>query len=174
METEKTCKRCQKSLPLSAFGAHKKRSGNGKVYDFRRNVCKPCYSAYEAERRGSYGEWTDRAKIQHAVQTEKRRAKRKLLPSGFTGTDWKAALVYFDHKCAYCGDKLTKAEQDHFIPVKLGGGYVKENIVPACSACNKAKRAKHPAEWLPFQPKGLMAYLRVLVYFATMKQERTF
>jgi 5-methylcytosine-specific restriction endonuclease McrA len=142
MKTEKTCKRCQKTLPLSAFGAHKKRSENGKVYDFRRNVCKPCHSAYEQERRGDkstyrykpYAEWTDNAKQLHRVEAEKRRAKLKSLPSGFTKKDWRAALEYFNHECAYCGDPLTKAEQDHFIPVRDGGGYVKTNIVPACSS----------------------------------------
>jgi 5-methylcytosine-specific restriction endonuclease McrA len=186
METEKTCKRCQKSLLLSAFGTHKKRSGNGKVYDFRRNICKACHSEYEQARRASkhpetpkrnkgpyhvkpYAEWTPEQKQAHGVRAQKRRAKLALLPSDFTRKDWKAALEYFNHKCAYCGEHLTRAEQDHFIPARDGGGYTKDNIVPACRECNRDKRAKNPIDWLSSQVKGLIAYARVMNYFSSFR-----
>jgi len=163
---------------LSAFGTHKKTAPNGKKYDFRRSVCKECYAKYEVRRRSKYGstyrykpyqDWTEAAKQTHKIQAEKHRAKLALLPTGFTRKDWKAALEYFDHKCAYCGDELTKAEQDHFIPASSGGGYTKDNIVPACRNCNSDKRAKNPIDWLSSQVKGLIAYARIMHYFASFQ-----
>ncbi len=50
--------------------------------------------------------------------------------------------------CHYCG-KPVPAEQvtmDHVVPVARGGRSTKGNIVPACPACNKAKKALTPAE----------------------------
>ena len=35
---------------------------------------------------------------------------------------------------------------DHVIPVARGGRSVKGNVVPACTACNRAKRHLTPAE----------------------------
>jgi phage FluMu protein Com len=186
MKSEKPCKHCNKVLPLSAFGTHKKTAPNGKKYDFRRNVCRLCYSRYESTRRAKnrkprvrqlrlrlpspwkpkpYAEWTPEQKQAHAINTEKRRAKLALLPTGFTKKDWKAALAYFDYQCAYCDKHLTKAEQDHFVPAKLGGGYTKNNIIPACIECNRDKRAKNPIDWIAGLPNALIAYARITLYF---------
>ena len=35
---------------------------------------------------------------------------------------------------------------DHVVPVARGGMSAKGNVVPACAACNKTKRALTPAE----------------------------
>jgi 5-methylcytosine-specific restriction endonuclease McrA len=171
----KVCSRCKEPLPLSAFGTHKKRSGNGKVYDFRRNVCKGCYSDYETDRKkrnGSkpyqqkpYSQWSDAKKRAAGDFAREHRAKVKGLPVGFTARDWEAALKYFDYKCAYCGDHLTVAEQEHYVPVAKGGGYVRNNIIPACRACNLKKRDKSPIEWLVTLPNSLVAYARIMIYF---------
>lgn len=44
--------------------------------------------------------------------------------------------------CHYCGIKLnsTTATMDHLIPVSRGGRSTRGNVVPACKACNTAKR----------------------------------
>jgi 5-methylcytosine-specific restriction endonuclease McrA len=50
------------------------------------------------------------------------------------------------YSCVYCSGPYE--ELDHVMPVKLGGLDVKENLVPACSTCNKKKSSKHPNDWL--------------------------
>ena len=55
----------------------------------------------------------------------------KVPPNGLPIKEWNDTLKYFKYKCAYCGDGDSELEQDHIIPVKKGGLYTKNNIVPA-------------------------------------------
>jgi Restriction endonuclease len=52
--------------------------------------------------------------------------------------------------CHYCGKKFAPEEltMDHIIPVARGGRSIKGNVVPACGACNKSKKAMTPAEMI--------------------------
>jgi hypothetical protein len=85
--------------------------------------------------------------LKRLIREQRRRAKIKDLPTGFTEKDWIECLIFFDQECSYCGKKLATLQQDHFIPVDKGGGYLKENIVPACPSCNASKRNKRFEEW---------------------------
>lgn len=67
------------------------------------------------------------------------RTRKRGLPATLTLEEWEQIQKQFKHKCAYCG-KIGKLTQDHVIPVSLGGGLTKDNIVPACLPCNGAKR----------------------------------
>jgi 5-methylcytosine-specific restriction endonuclease McrA len=96
-----------------------------------------------------------------------RKKKLRSLPKDFTSKDWKAALEYFEHRCAYCGQPASKLEQEHFIPVKAGGGFTKKNIIPACSKCNSKKRAKNTIDWIAGLPNALVAYARIIKYLGT-------
>lgn len=113
---------------------------------------------YERERQRKWRE-ANPDKVQATVQ--RRRAKRKQLPVAFTAHDWQNALHYFNHACAYCGQKpnfWTLLAMDHFIPLDRGGATVAGNIVPACHekpgvpsgdpCCNTSKGSKDPQEWL--------------------------
>ncbi|MBP5226465.1 MAG: HNH endonuclease [Kiritimatiellae bacterium] len=50
--------------------------------------------------------------------------------------------------CHYCGKEVgaENLTMDHVIPVARGGKSVQSNVVPACQACNQAKRCQTPAE----------------------------
>jgi 5-methylcytosine-specific restriction endonuclease McrA len=50
--------------------------------------------------------------------------------------------------CHYCGKQVGAAAltMDHVVPVARGGRSTRGNVVPACAACNKTKRALTPAE----------------------------
>ncbi|KKN21776.1 hypothetical protein LCGC14_0922020 [marine sediment metagenome] len=74
---------------------------------------------------------------------KRREARKHSLPSTFTSDEWEEILEMFGNRCIYCGNP-GKMEQDHFLPVALGGGYVRGNIVPACKTCNTTKNSKHP------------------------------
>ena len=59
--------------------------------------------------------------------------------------------------CAYCEQPLDAEDYsrgpmaptvDHMIPLSRGGADVAENRVLACNACNSAKGARTPREWL--------------------------
>jgi hypothetical protein len=102
----------------------------------------------------------EKIKANRAVQFHRRRGQ----VADLTLEQWQAALSYFDNKCAYCGVELTKADRDHFIPAKHGGGLTVRNVVPACPTCNRRKNAKNPLDWLVTQARGLVAYVRVMQY----------
>jgi 5-methylcytosine-specific restriction endonuclease McrA len=100
----------------------------------------------------------------HAILQHVYRSRAAALPATFTPSQWKKALAYFDNSCAYCGTKLTKVHQEHFIPLSKGGGYTRDNIVPSCPKCNLRKGNRNPLDWLAKQVHGLVAYVRVMQY----------
>jgi len=77
-----------------------------------------------------------------------RNIRMAALPNTLTDREWHETLIDFDNRCAYCGKKNSRLHQDHFIPVILGGGKVKENIIPACMEDNLSKCGSHPRDWL--------------------------
>ena len=52
-------------------------------------------------------------------------------------------------KCHYCGavSPLKELTMDHLMPLAMGGGSTKDNLVPACKACNSKKKSMMPLEW---------------------------
>jgi 5-methylcytosine-specific restriction endonuclease McrA len=76
------------------------------------------------------------------IRREKARA-RELRASAW----WKRRLRR--ERCGYCGH-LTPAREltmDHRVPLVRGGRSVRSNLVPACRACNAAKKYLLPVEW---------------------------
>ncbi len=60
----------------------------------------------------------------------------------------------FALSCAYCGAKSKKLTLDHVVAESKGGLKSRNNLVPACTRCNKSKGSKHLTDWyiatLPF------------------------
>lgn len=67
------------------------------------------------------------------------------LPATLTLQEWHATLAVYEGRCAYCGIQ-GKMVQEHIVPVSQGGGYTRENIVPACVPCNSKKRDRTPQQ----------------------------
>lgn len=69
------------------------------------------------------------------------------LAGGLNEEEWKRTLEFFDHRCAYTGERLTEdsAEQEHAIPINRHdcGLHLYGNVVPATKEANRAKRDKH-------------------------------
>lgn len=51
--------------------------------------------------------------------------------------------------CHYCGQPVKPQDltMDHVVPISRGGKTTKGNVVPACKACNNAKKQLLPMEW---------------------------
>jgi HNH endonuclease len=86
------------------------------------------------------------------IREQRRRHKIRALPYDFSELDWFTCLDYFNHKCAYCVSSENNLQQEHLIPVANGGGYVKENIIPACGSCNVSKKDKEFFSWYEKSP----------------------
>lgn len=84
--------------------------------------------------------------LKRLYQHRRNNLKRGLM-STLTAEQWEECLIYFDHSCAYCGDKEVVLHQEHVLPVLEGGPYTRQNIIPACPSCNSSKGAKSPESW---------------------------
>lgn len=82
-------------------------------------------------------------------QSQKRRNIEKGLPYTLTVKEWDEIKESFGNKCAYCGGE-KKLSQDHVIPLSRGGGYTKDNIVPACKSCNSKKGDRTADEYFEY------------------------
>jgi 5-methylcytosine-specific restriction endonuclease McrA len=60
----------------------------------------------------------------------------------------KNILLRDNHQCQYCGETFSAVDLtlDHVIPRSRGGGSTWENLVAACSTCNRRKADQTPEE----------------------------
>lgn len=64
----------------------------------------------------------------------------------------KALIERDGAECSYCGCTPVNYEVDHFIPRSKGGPDRMDNLVLACSPCNRAKRDHMPEDFLADRP----------------------
>lgn len=108
--------------------------------------------------RRSVKNWTTKnpgkaREIRRAAQ-QRRKARKAGLVSSFTKHHWELCLRWWGGRCAVCGRPAGfwhTLAQDHWIPVKRGGNYTPDNILPLChgvGGCNNSKESRDPVEWL--------------------------
>lgn len=76
------------------------------------------------------------------IRREKARAR------ALRGSPWWKRRVATG-RCEYCGRPTPPHDltMDHRVPLVRGGRSTRANVVPACKACNTAKRYLLPTEW---------------------------
>jgi len=77
----------------------------------------------------------------------KRRSIKENLPTTLTKEEWSELLECYSYRCYYCRKKVDKLQKEHKIPLSRGGGYTKDNIVPACKSCNSRKHTLTESEF---------------------------
>lgn len=80
------------------------------------------------------------------ISNAKRKNQKIGVDANFSIKDWEFCKTFFNNKCAYCGINDIE-HQDHFKALSRGGGYTKDNIIPACTSCNCSKNNKDFFEW---------------------------
>ncbi len=77
-----------------------------------------------------------------------RRARKAQARGNYTADESHDILERQGGNCLYCGASLdSSAHLDHFVPLSRGGRNSKENLVWACSPCNRSKGALLPWNW---------------------------
>lgn len=159
--TEKWCPGCARMVTIEYF--YKNRSAT----DGHAHYCKSCsrdqkkidrennpekYVAKNKARtseqhrrygRTKYERHSDRIIAYHS----RRQAHKARLPATLTAEQWNTIRDAFNGQCAYCDCNGT-LQQDHIIPIVSDGGYVMENIIPACRSCNCGKGSKNMRQWI--------------------------
>jgi 5-methylcytosine-specific restriction endonuclease McrA len=95
-------------------------------------------------------EWMKAHKEEMGRHHANRRSRKKQLPCTLTQLEWQEILVENGYRCFYCGATDIPLNQEHKIPVSRGGGYTRENIVPACGSCNSQKSFRTPEEFAEY------------------------
>ena len=107
------------------------------------------------------------------VNAERRRSRKKGLPSTLTIAQWELIKRTFNDRCAYCGNELP-LQQEHFIPLSKGGEYTHNNIIPSCKSCNSSKHDRNFFEWYPecqqYSKKRELFLLKFLNYKNNIQQ----
>ena len=114
----------------------------------RSNECKTCTNVKRQVLRSKY-------KHSKFVSSERRRHMDASLE--YSIEDWRDAMLHFGGECCYCGakegrGKTTKFDREHLLPISNGGKTVRNNIAPACRACNRARGNKPLLEWYRSRP----------------------
>jgi 5-methylcytosine-specific restriction endonuclease McrA len=79
-----------------------------------------------------------RATEERRVKTQLRRAESLGNEATLTTHEWLRIVDAFLGECAYCSSDKG-ISMDHVIPVSLGGGTTRLNVVPCCFMCNCTK-----------------------------------
>jgi len=82
----------------------------------------------------------------HAI----RHTRKNQLPATLTKIEWQEILIENNHRCFYCGEDSLILHKEHKIPISRGGGFTKDNIVPACGSCNSQKSFRTPEEFTEY------------------------
>lgn len=127
-------------------------------------------------RQENYQRYRDNIRLWQKANPEKkrrhfhvRRSRLKNLPCTLTPEEWRNTVLFFGHKCAYCGRALEEREikRDHLVPVVRGGGYVYGNMVPCCISCNSSKNDSLLSDWYQRQTFFSAARLDRLIEFTS-------
>lgn len=111
-----------------------------------------CKTHYNSKRRKEFLQ-SEEGREKDRIHRQRRRARIKKSPfNDFSNNDWEEGLKEFENSCAYCGTSDEFLEQEHVIPISLGGSNTKTNIIPSCSNCNQSKGGRLLEEWYPKQP----------------------
>lgn len=120
------------------------------------------------------------------VRNQRKRARRRSLPSTLTVKQWQQCLDYFGHTCAVCGrsrDLWHTLAQDHWIPVAHPDcpGTTALNIVPLCHSkkggtdgCNNLKSDMRAEDWIISRfgkHKAAEILRRIASYFEWVKRQ---
>ena len=69
---------------------------------------------------------------------ERWKHRKKGTQGTLTVEEWEEMLRVHGGCCPFCGEP-TILTVEHLVPKSLGGGFSKENILPACEFCNSAR-----------------------------------
>jgi len=133
------CNCCGESKPESEF--YKESYTNQ-----RTKQCKACINIKRS---------VQRSKAKHGKFVSKEKIRGMEAPK-YVLQDWQQAMLHFRGACAFCGKvegrgRKDKLDRDHLLAISQGGKTVRDNIVPACTKCNRGRGNRMWRDWYPLQ-----------------------
>lgn len=166
------CDQCRESVQQQNVASwEREHPGRTKAWDAanpeRRQAIETRSIAKTIERRRSRSRAWWRANKNRALERQKqyrrlnpdlfagydraRRARELGAEGSHTSEEFKALVVAFGNRCAYCLEAMGVVTEDHMTPLSRGGSDELANIVPCCKRCNSRKRARTLLEFAVVQ-----------------------
>jgi len=83
--------------------------------------------------------YSDFDRILKNKQNRADRLKQAREKGRHTQNQWESLVCEFGGFCVRCGMNVLRVEEDHIVPIYLGGSDSIENIQPLCARCNACK-----------------------------------
>ena len=101
-----------------------------------------------AERHKQYYQ-SPKGQVVRFNSNQRRRIKEEQQGTGITKDQWLEMMSFFDWRCAYSGETLTKKTRsiDHIVPLNREGEHEIWNMVPMTRSLNSSKRDKDILKW---------------------------
>lgn len=96
-----------------------------------------------------YQDQLDEAELKRYTASINQRAKALGLKEQVTVVELRSCILDSRGRCGWCEVSVVNAdfEIDHIISLSKSGANTAENLVVACSACNRRKSEMHPARF---------------------------
>ena len=122
--------------------------------DNRDKVLEQCKQYYEKnkDRKAEYNKQyhqSPQGQVSAFNRRQRRRTKEEQQGTGITKNQWLEMMSFFDWKCAYSSERLTKDTRsvDHIVPLNSRGDNMIWNMVPMTRSLNSSKQDKDMLEW---------------------------
>ena len=151
------CKEC-----INKYGKRYRETNKEKVAESHKQyyeankekIAKRDKQYYEAnrDRKAKYGKQyrqSPQGQVTIFNKHHRRRTKEGQQGTGITKDQWSEMMSFFDWKCAYSGETLTKDTRsiDHIVPLNSNGDNMIWNCVPMTRSLNSSKNDKDMLEW---------------------------
>lgn len=130
----------RKNKPEMYKAIETRRQQTSKRINWRRKYQKEYYRDNPEVFLKAKKKWEDKHPGLWARYAHMRRSRERKLEYTLTDQEWEEIKKSHHYLCIYCGGQFDNLTRDHWIPLIKGGGFTKENIVPACGSCNSRKR----------------------------------
>ena len=151
----KKCSKCGRWLVASTVNFYRMKPGK---YGLG-SQCKECRKKYDkqwhqdnrdriAEQKKQYHQ-SPQGQASAFNRHHKRRIQEEQQGIGITKDQWLELMSFFDWRCAYSGETLTKDNRsvDHIVPLNSNGDNMIWNCVPMLRSLNSSKHDKDMLEW---------------------------
>ena len=151
------CKECSSKKQKQRYEANKDKQAKyykqyNEINKDKVNERNKRYNKVNKERLAEYHkQWcqSPQGKVATFNNNHIRRTKEEQQGTGITKEQWLECMSFFDFRCAYSGEVLSKKTRsiDHIVPLNSNGDNMIWNCVPMKLNYNSSKHAKDMLEW---------------------------
>lgn len=156
------CKNCRNLRNRERYSNNKDfyKKYHKEKYEENKNYYKSYYKEYYQVNKEHYKEYkkeyrnSEKGKLINIKKAHKYKSLKRSNGGSYTNDEYNTMLSFFNYRCAYTGEILTKDNLhiDHIVPISKGGTSYIYNLVPSINYANMSKHNSDMEEWYIEQP----------------------